>query len=308
MSSSAAIRATEGSINGFMAEVATNDKFSGLYIGTYGVGGQQHEQQQHGQQQQHEQQHGQHQHHQQQLQQQQQQQQMLLSTDEQQHVGQAAAAATDDELHCDLEAYVQYADSLAKCGRLCDSLDLYSRCFRVGPLPADFLWHVTTAFLELIRLQQLRFQQRDNEEDHHQQRVLHAYEQPQQPRFDCGVCDLVLRDPVTLHCGHTFCRRCTAGFGKPLVCHRCGVRTPFQPHVNVLVKSLVEKLWSVQLRASELLDEGKALFQQDKLHSALLKFNQAYYTGKVGQIFYVFILLCILSASWVYFCCTRGLD
>lgn len=244
-----------------MAEVATNDKFSGLYIGTYGggSGGQQHQRQQ--QQQQHDEGCG-----------------LLQAQDV---CGRNAVVIGYDNL----DAYVEYADSLAKCGRVCESLDLYARCFRVVPLPANFLWHVTSAFLDAIQLQA----------DDGRPAGLAAptpspfqREQQQQPssssyQFDCGACELVLRDPVTLLCGHTFCRRCTAtdegGCGKPSACNKCGLWTPYQPHANVLIKSLVEKLWPAQLRASELLDEGKDLYRQDKLHSALLKFNQAYYTG-----------------------------
>lgn len=258
------IRAWNIGINDiFMAEVVANDKFSGLYISAYDGGGGQ-------QQQQH----------------------------QEQDDGTAAAQQTRGDYGIggggdDLDAHIEYADSLARRGRVCESLDMYARCFRrSGPLPANFLWHVTSAFLELIR----------------SQAAAADSTQPQQERrrrpFGCGVCDLVLRDPVTLLCGHTFCRLCAAGGcvgNKWIVCHGCGQRTPYQPHVNVLVKSLVEKLWPAQLRASELLDEGKALYRQDKLHSALLKFNQAYYTGKaVGRFIILLILLSVIYAGLRY--------
>ncbi|VVC33425.1 Zinc finger, RING-type,Lon, substrate-binding domain,RING-type zinc-finger, LisH dimerisation motif,Zinc [Cinara cedri] len=225
----------------FMAEVATNDKFSGLYISTYGAEQQQQLQQEH----------------------QKRDGELLLRI-------QGSRGAGYDNL----DAYIEYADSLAKCGRVCESLDLYAQCFRAGPLPSNFLWHVTSAFLELIRLQVAD----DNpvirpEQQHHQR---HGHLQSSSP-LGCGVCDLVFRDPVTLLCGHTFCQGCVT---KPtVVCTECGERTPYQPHVNVLIKSFVEKLWPSQWRASELLAEGKALYRQDKFHSALLKLNQAYYTG-----------------------------
>lgn len=170
-----------------------------------------------------------------------------------------------------LDTYIAYADAVAKSGRVCESLDLYARCFRVGSLPADCLWHVTSAFLDLIR------QQGDDGPKTASPPPAHTRQQP--CPFVCSVCHLVLREPVTLLCGHTCCRRCGGDTATPSVCHRCGVRTPYKPHADVLVKSLVEKLWPVQLRASELLDEGKALYRQNKIHPALIKFNQAYYTG-----------------------------
>lgn len=273
------IQEVEVSINDFMAKVVANDKFSGLYISTYGGGGQQH-----------------HQEHQQQQQQQ-------LQLEQQQEGLQQIRNGSVEVDYNNLDACIAYADSVAKCGRVCESLDLYARCFRMGPLPADCLWHVTSAFLELIRQQfddpqtipnpssptlqsQQQLQQQHNNHQYHNTYVhhhntRHDHQQQQQScPFVCCVCNLVLREPVTLLCGHTCCRRCGGGTAcKPIVCNKCGMRTPFQPHVDVLVKSLVEKLWPVQLRASELLDEGKALYRQDKIHSALIKFNQAYYTG-----------------------------
>ncbi|CAH1721814.1 unnamed protein product [Aphis gossypii] len=277
------VQEVEVSINDFMAKVAANDKFSGLYISTYGGGGQQH-----------------HQEHQQQ------QQQQLQHEQQQEGLQQIRNGSVEVDYN-NLDACIAYADSVAKCGRVCESLDLYAQCFRMGPLPADCLWHVTSAFLDLIRQQfdddpqtipnpsspslqsqqQLQHQQHNNHQYHtythvhHHHNTRHDHQQHQQScPFVCCVCNLVLREPVTLLCGHTCCRRCGGGTAcKPIVCNKCGVRTPFQPHVDVLVKSLVEKLWPVQLRASELLDEGKALYRQDKIHSALIKFNQAYYTG-----------------------------
>ncbi|XP_060848638.1 LON peptidase N-terminal domain and RING finger protein 2 [Rhopalosiphum padi] len=271
------IQDLEVSINDFMAKVVANDKFSGLYISTYGGGGQQHHQEQ------------------------QQQQQQQLQQQQQQEGLQQIRNGSVDIGYNDLDACIAYADSVAKCGRVCESLDLYARCFRMGPLPADCLWHVTSAFLDLIRQQfddpqtipkasspppqsQQQQQQHNNHQylnSHiHHYNTCYDYQQQQSCPFACCVCNLVLREPVTLLCGHTCCRRCGGGTAcKPIVCNKCGIRTPFQPHVDVLVKSLVEKLWPVQLRASELLDEGKALYRQDKMHSALIKFNQAYYTG-----------------------------
>ncbi|XP_050539755.1 LON peptidase N-terminal domain and RING finger protein 2-like [Daktulosphaira vitifoliae] len=228
-----------------MAEVATNENFTGLYISTYGSGG-------------------------------------SGGVD-----GVVQPTAVADAVckigssvighqhgfmaHRSLDAYVKYAELLAKCGKVSESLELYVRCFQLDSLPAEFLWQVSAAFVDLIRKQQLLINNGDESRAPESKKIING-------PFTCGVCDMVLREPVTLHCGHTFCRRCVAGPGKPL-CIRCGQRTAFQPHVNVLVKSFVEKLWCDQLRAAELLDEGKVLYSQEKLHSALLKFNKSFYTG-----------------------------
>ncbi|XP_050422193.1 LON peptidase N-terminal domain and RING finger protein 3 [Adelges cooleyi] len=227
-------------VKDFMAEVATNDKFSSLYISAYDVGrgggggggG-------------------------------------VIQTAAADTIGDGVGHGFAD-VHRSMDAYVKCAESLAKCGKVLESLDLYVRCFQVGPLPANFLWQVSTSFLGFIRKQQILTAAAQD--------GTRSPPPPHRTPFHCGACDLVLRDPVTLHCGHTFCRQCVAGPCKPQ-CSKCGLRTSYQPHVNVLVKSLVEKLWPEQLRAAELLEEGKALLRQDKPHSALIKFNQAFYTG-----------------------------
>lgn len=270
------IHAAGVSINDFMAEVVTNDQFSGLYISSYGGGGGGGSGPQPQQQQRH-----------------------IEKPQQAQAVvgggggGNGGADGTVD-YRSNLDAYVEYADSLAKCGRVCESLDLYARCFRVSPMPASYLWHVTGALLELIRMQADEAATSTTTTTTTTNAAVGPLQQQQkQPSgggpFECGVCGLVLRDPVTLLCGHTFCRRCATAGGasnKPLTCHECGVRTPYQPHANVLIKSLVEKLWSAQLQTSELLDEGTALYRQDKLHLALLKLNQAYYSGKLFVPFF----------------------
>ncbi|XP_066469731.1 LON peptidase N-terminal domain and RING finger protein 1-like isoform X2 [Tiliqua scincoides] len=65
--------------------------------------------------------------------------------------------------------------------------------------------------------------------------------------FLCPSCGLALRDPVTVACGHSFCRRCLAvgGEASPSKCGLCGARLTLSRSgalaCNVLLCSLLEK-------------------------------------------------------------------
>uniref|UniRef100_A0A672PSQ2 RING-type domain-containing protein n=1 Tax=Sinocyclocheilus grahami TaxID=75366 RepID=A0A672PSQ2_SINGR len=56
--------------------------------------------------------------------------------------------------------------------------------------------------------------------------------EPDQSR--CGVCEQVLRDPVSISCGHSFCRQCIS-FSRPsedFDCPQCRKRSRETPAVQ----------------------------------------------------------------------------
>lgn len=58
--------------------------------------------------------------------------------------------------------------------------------------------------------------------------------------FSCPICRNVLKGPVTVECGHTFCKECL----ERVDCDTCGIcDTEIGPAraINVLVQELVEK-------------------------------------------------------------------
>lgn len=63
--------------------------------------------------------------------------------------------------------------------------------------------------------------------------------------LDCPLCLLLMTEPVTMSCGHSFCRRCVVGCYLPSKCPVCRVKLR-QKEVratrnNVLLISVVEK-------------------------------------------------------------------
>ncbi|XP_063228618.1 LON peptidase N-terminal domain and RING finger protein 3 [Bacillus rossius redtenbacheri] len=145
-----------------------------------------------------------------------------------------------------------YANSLARCGRLKEALDVWAHCGRPPPGP-DRLRHLAAALAEAVT----------------------ASPPPPPPppqQLACPGCDGVLLVPVTAPCGHTYCRRC-APRGPCRVCgHKAGAAAL---ETNILVQDLVEKWWPDQLAAARLRNEGNELFQKNLLEQALAKYDEA---------------------------------
>ncbi|XP_044091237.1 LON peptidase N-terminal domain and RING finger protein 3 isoform X1 [Neovison vison] len=114
--------------------------------------------------------------------------------------------------------------------------------------------------------------------------------------FKCRKCHGFLSDPVSLSCGHTFCKLCLErGRAADRRCALCGVklsalmvaagraravrRAPPPPppplRVNVVLSGLLGKLFPGPARASQLRHEGNRLYREHQVEAALLKYNEA---------------------------------
>ncbi|XP_058052984.1 LON peptidase N-terminal domain and RING finger protein 3 isoform X2 [Ahaetulla prasina] len=111
----------------------------------------------------------------------------------------------------------------------------------------------------------------------------------------CGHCGGFLCDPVSLLCGHTFCKECaerrrgvllrrrgaTPATSNPTasraVCSLCpGARmAQSRLRVNVILGHLLAKGFPEQVRAARLRHEGNALCKEGRLRDALQKYDQA---------------------------------
>lgn len=173
-----------------------------------------------------------------------------------------------------LELYFGYADSLAKSGRLWECLNVYVECSRiVGKIPLEKLKYTTLTFLDTIIS---RYSERGP---------------PKRPVDDlaCGFCLGLLINPVTVQCGHTFCKKCVATRKECCLCNSSlnnvsgssGSRSGairYEP--NVMIKTLVEKWWPKELKAANLRDQGNVMFEKGHVEAALAKYNAALDLGK----------------------------
>ncbi|XP_006135390.2 LON peptidase N-terminal domain and RING finger protein 3 isoform X1 [Pelodiscus sinensis] len=167
------------------------------------------------------------------------------------------------ELAAEGQGLLRRADALAGGGRLREACRLYQLASRHQPLRAEQLEALVEGLAQGIRRRER----------------LPGGSLPQ-PRdgdlFRCRLCQGFLFEPVSLPCGHTFCKKCLERAGEPL-CALCQDRgAAGQPlRVNVILSNLLAKWLSGQAKASQLRHEGNLLYKEKKLQAALQKYNEA---------------------------------
>ena len=152
-----------------------------------------------------------------------------------------------------------YGDSLARCGRLRDSIDIYSRCLALGNVPLDRLRHLVGSLLEDLSESSLGSRRRMNDS------------------FACPSCEGTLYQPITTNCGHTFCKNCLEPAKN---CRVCGQKVDEVGETNVLVQRLVEKWWPREAEASRVRHEGDLLLGEGRIGQALERYNLAVHLGE----------------------------
>lgn len=96
----------------------------------------------------------------------------------------------------------------------------------------------------------------------------------------CSACQGIFLEPVTVSCGHTFCRKCLIKENVLVTCNVCGTTNTFNHisnlKINVTISTLVEKWWSNALQSAKLRCDGNELFLIGKVDLALEKYTRAY--------------------------------
>uniref|UniRef100_A0A8B9C0S8 RING-type domain-containing protein n=1 Tax=Anser brachyrhynchus TaxID=132585 RepID=A0A8B9C0S8_9AVES len=96
--------------------------------------------------------------------------------------------------------------------------------------------------------------------------------------FACPLCRRLLCEPVTLHCGHTHCRRCPSSAASAAAASPPSPAA--RPRVNVVLGNLLQKWFAAESRARRLRAEGDALRERQELPAALEKYNEALEMGE----------------------------
>ncbi|XP_077340811.1 LON peptidase N-terminal domain and RING finger protein 3 isoform X1 [Lithobates pipiens] len=146
------------------------------------------------------------------------------------------------------------AQCLACTGKLHDALGLYQEAAAEDELRAEQLDTLVSCLVEEIR-----------------RREPPSPERRQWGTVSCAECQGLLYEPVTVPCGHTFCRKCLDG-------RQCGVCQGEAHHhyrVNVLLSNVISKWFPCQVQAARLTQEGSALYKDNRLEEALDRYTQA---------------------------------
>ncbi|XP_073217462.1 LON peptidase N-terminal domain and RING finger protein 3 isoform X2 [Lepidochelys kempii] len=170
------------------------------------------------------------------------------------------------------QVLLKRADALAYGGRLHEACQLYQLASRRQQLRAEQLEKLVECLAQGVRLREQL------------PACCSGGGSLLQPRdwdiFSCRKCQGFLFEPVSLPCGHTFCKKCLERERAPESrCALCkeegGLAAGQHLRVNVILGNLLAKWFPGQVTASQLRHEGNLLYKEKKLQAALQKYNEA---------------------------------
>lgn len=105
-----------------------------------------------------------------------------------------------------------------------------------------------------------------------------------QTLFDCGSCHAVWIDPVTIKCGHTFCRECLQkDSSRECRCCREVFDKKHEFRTNVLLSAVVEKCFPGVVRLARLKSENKEKLLDGKFSDDISLVSEAGEKGRFHQ-------------------------
>ncbi|KAJ8015212.1 hypothetical protein DPEC_G00023790 [Dallia pectoralis] len=162
------------------------------------------------------------------------------------------------------------ADALACDGKLTDAFELYRKASEIGRLQPDQLENLIEYLSSVIKRRDVPDSQTRQENNS----GCVGYD-----AFACRICYGFLYEPVTLPCGHCFCKKCLDREKTPVCCKECNdciIPNDINKYrVNVVLSNLLSKWFPTQLRAVHLRREGNGLYAEKMMDAALEKYNEA---------------------------------
>ncbi|KAM3910766.1 LON peptidase N-terminal domain and RING finger protein 3 [Leptodactylus fuscus] len=163
------------------------------------------------------------------------------------------------------------ADCLACSGRLQDAFSLYHEAAAQKKLCVEQLETLVSCLTDQLRGRESL---------------------PMSPKWGiltCKECQGFLYEPVTLPCGHTFCKKCLEDQRSSSQCKMCRVAQEGTEHhyrVNVLLCNIIAKWFPCEVQAARLRHEGNALLSDNNLQEALDKYNEAISIVSLDHLLY----------------------
>lgn len=118
------------------------------------------------------------------------------------------------------ELYFGYGDSLAKCDRIKEALDIYAHiCYQLCEIiPVEKLKCLASSIIEFIVNKRTNITNTTSNSNNNCHLSTNADNNECVDALYCPICEDILKYPVTSLCGHTFCRECCFGRAKCIVC------------------------------------------------------------------------------------------
>lgn len=165
------------------------------------------------------------------------------------------------------------ADALASENRLKEAIDIFSMALRYGSVRPDQLSPLVECILR-------NFKKKVEEETP----VLTKIHQTgaEDNVFNCPGCHSFLGEPVTVVCGHSYCKRCSqlGLFSKCKLCNEDLTIRPGLLRTNVILSGFLEKCFPDEMQRSKTITETDCLIRRKKFEEALALANNLIDTGK----------------------------
>ncbi|XP_051524340.1 LON peptidase N-terminal domain and RING finger protein 1-like [Myxocyprinus asiaticus] len=165
----------------------------------------------------------------------------------------------DDEDRVDHHQLILFkAEALASENRLKDAVDMFAMALRNGPVRPDQLSTLVGCVLR-------NFKTKSREES------LPKSEPEWTNEFDCPGCHSFIGEPVTVICGHSYCRRCLQhnAFSKCKLCSEDITMRPGEPRLNVILCGLLEKWFPKDVQRTRCLGEAESLLRSKQYDKAI---------------------------------------
>lgn len=223
----------------------------------------------------------------------------------------------DEEEKMDL--YINFGDRLCDLNRFTDALCAYGQAFVIknqNPELEQFnfenLFYFAQSIGKLTAKVQAQLQGQQQQQQQNQKRIeiddghktdffLIKAGEPSYDPLSCPFCFGVIVEPVTLPCGHTYCRSHVINTANPSLCIMCKApwrrqeprlictpsgelqRQQTSPEedlkkmaTNTAVNTLVHKYWSNDLKVSDIRTKANKFFGSQKLKDAMKLYNEAF--------------------------------
>ncbi|XP_076594960.1 LON peptidase N-terminal domain and RING finger protein 3-like [Chaetodon auriga] len=189
------------------------------------------------------------------------------------------------------ELMVRRADALAFGGKFTEAFDVYRQASEIERLKPVHLVNLVEYLSASIKRQDGG--DSENRSPRRGEEAAAAagcgYED-----ISCRICLSFLFEPVTLPCGHCFCKKCLERERKekeqPVMCKQCRdssrVADVQSYRVNVVLSNLLAKWFPTQHQAGQLRREGNGLYAEKKMEAALEKYNQAILIAPMDHILF----------------------
>lgn len=164
------------------------------------------------------------------------------------------------------ELLLGLADSLARAGQFEKAFSVYSKACRVGCVSSKDLKHLVSALVNCVK--------QDKQIDS---------EMNKNVMFECLICRNMIYDPVTIPCGHTFCRSCLLK-DTSKQCKNCGTMNHYlnisRIRSNILLSQVLENWFPGHCKAVKLKKDANDAFQTCEFKDAITIYSSAIELGE----------------------------